>query len=170
MDLSHQGRQCCSVCVQRFVKSDIILTNTGDINLALLRNDALPLQTLPSTYNFKAYDKAILYPKGIHNRQSKGPMDICKTCYKYLKKQKQPLSSLANFQYYARDKLPPSVKEAFANASMFDIILVARCRATHIADLYSKKWGSPIYGYPSEMLQSYTKGNVAILPQDTINL
>ncbi|KAJ7192135.1 hypothetical protein GGX14DRAFT_406682 [Mycena pura] len=51
-----------------------------------------------------------------------------------------PLTS--NFQYYGRDELPPEVKAAFKASSIFDIMMVARCRATRVTNMFSNKPGA----------------------------
>lgn len=163
----------CAVCAQCAPKQSIISVHANDIDLTLLRNPALPPETHPTTYNFQAYDRAILYPLGLHDIDTKGIMDLCPSCYHTLNSsstKRQPLDSLANFQYYAIHELPGPVKAAFNNASMFDLMMVARCRATRITHLFSKKKDNPQYGIPEDQSQRYNKGNVAILPQNTINL
>ena len=76
---------------------------------------------------------------------------------------KQPLDSLANFQYYGHEALPDDdVHAAFKHATTFDVMMVARARATRITHLYSSKVDGHLAGMDPEISQSYNKGNVAI--------
>jgi hypothetical protein len=58
--------------------------------------------------------------------------------------------------------LPTAVDEAFRKASMFNLMLVARARATRVTYLLSDKLQVP--GDIHRVSQGYVKGNVAILP------
>jgi hypothetical protein len=49
---------------------------------------------------------------------------------------------------------------------MFDIMMVARSRATRITQFYSKTKGSPNFSQDSTVSQRYDRGNVSIIPQD----
>ncbi|KAJ7290044.1 hypothetical protein C8J57DRAFT_1164233 [Mycena rebaudengoi] len=86
---------------------------------------------------------------------------MCGPCRKALRDSRQPLESMANFQYYAHDELPLKVKAVFHGASMYDIMMVARCRATRITHLFKKAGKNSNPGS-----QGYSKGNVAIFAQD----
>ena len=68
---------------------------------------------------------------------------------------------------YAYSELPPEVIEAFRQASMFDLMLVAHACATHISFLLNDKSG---FSGDSRVCQGFVKGNVAVLPQDTLML
>jgi hypothetical protein len=98
-------------------------------------------------------------------------MDVCHSCYNDLvTKGRQPLDSLANFQYYGHEALSHDVRAAFENASLFDIMLVSRARATRITHLFSSKKDSSTYGHDPDLSQRYNRGNVAVFPQDNIRL
>ena len=58
---------------------------------------------------------------------SLGPLVACSTCAKCLTAQEPSLPpfALANYYYYANDRLPEHVGQAFAEASPFDLILVS---------------------------------------------
>ncbi|KAK7027675.1 hypothetical protein R3P38DRAFT_3315269 [Favolaschia claudopus] len=84
---------------------------------------------------------------------------MCKTCRSALKKNVQPLDSLANFQYYARAELPRDVRSAFEQASLYDLQLVSRSRCSRITHLISTDKRRAVS-------QGYVQGNVAIFPQD----
>jgi len=62
------------------------------------------------------------------------------------------------------------VKCAIDEASMFDIMMVSKLRATRITHLYSSKEGSSLYGTDPMLSQRYSRGNVAVLPQDTASV
>jgi hypothetical protein len=53
---------------------------------------------------------------------------------------------------------------------MFDLMLISRARATKLTQLYSKKKDSPLHGTSSSESQQYCRGNVAVLPQDSLHL
>src|SRR5262245_16054420 len=110
------------------------------IDFTLLQNPHLPAETLPTTYNLEAYSNAILYHKGLHSKSALGPIDLCTKCKNSLvDRKKQPLDSLANFQYYAHNELPVDVKNCFENASVYDLMLVSRSRIMRITHLFSGK-------------------------------
>ncbi|KAG1874903.1 hypothetical protein F4604DRAFT_2008883 [Suillus subluteus] len=122
--------------------------------LHLLRNDCLPEHTLPRTYAFELYDQAILYPKGLQELWAKTDLYLCWTCRSALicKFLRQPVNSLANFQYYVHERLLSLICVAFSEASVYDLMLIAQARASQIAS------------------QQYNKGNVAVRAQDSTEL
>lgn len=148
----------CAVCGKTKRHKDVTAADPQDIDLTLLQNPCLPPETNPTTYNFEAYDRAILYHVALHQKDKKGPIDTCASCLKELKDGNQPLDSWANFQYYARDELPPAVRNAFAAASMFDLMMVARSRATKITHLFSEKPNTPLYGTSPATSHDTTEG------------
>ncbi|KAJ7152241.1 hypothetical protein C8R43DRAFT_1087883 [Mycena crocata] len=91
---------------------------------------------------------------------------MCSSCKKPLKKKLQPLDALANFQYYARDELPEDVKEAFAKASLYELMMVSRSRATRITHMFCEKKDARGHEKIYETSQGFSQGNVAILAQD----
>lgn len=114
---------------------------------------------------------AILWYKALHDPNERGDLDMCVSCqHELVGLGKQPLDSLANFQYYGHEALPDDVHAAFKHATTFDIMMVARARATRITHLYSSKVEGPMAGTDPEISQSYNKGNVAILPQDSVHV
>ena len=171
MDPSAWVMVACAVCGQRIPKKDIHLIQPEDIDFSLLQNPHLPDETRPTTYNLQAYEGAILCPKGLHCKERLGPLDICPKCETALvERKKQPKNSLANWHYTGVDELPADVKEAFRTATMFDIMMVARSRATQITQLYSNKKGSFNYQQNHSESQRYDRGNVSIIPQDSAQL
>ncbi|KZP32476.1 hypothetical protein FIBSPDRAFT_907211 [Athelia psychrophila] len=159
MDPVVQKQQPCAVCAQCNIDAEMHVVDATNLDLRCLRNDALPLEVLPTSYNLVAYQGAILYPLGLEDTTSLGYMHM------YSPIPKQPLDSLANFQYYGIDELPREVKSAFDSASLFDIMMIAKYRASRITYMY-KTWGPDSLNQP----QGYSKGNVAILPQNTVAL
>ncbi|KZV66482.1 hypothetical protein PENSPDRAFT_585286, partial [Peniophora sp. CONT] len=86
---------------------------------------------------------------------------VCASCRVSLGHGEQPLDAIANYQYYAYDRLPPEVAKAFAESSLHERQLVAGCRASKITFLYTAG-STPDKKFP----QGFVKGNVAILPQE----
>ena len=85
-----------------------------DGDFRLLQNPCIPDQCQPRNYNFHVYSRAILWYKGLHNRDDCGDVDVCVSCHHELVSLgKQPLDLLANFQYYAHEALPNDVHNAF---------------------------------------------------------
>ena len=100
---------------------DILVVPPDNIDFSLLQNRFLPVETLPTMYNIDAYNGAILYPLALHNVQAQDTVDMCQLCYHSLViRKKQPVDSLANFQYYVIAELPAKTKGVFESASMFD--------------------------------------------------
>ena len=160
----------CAVCRYAVPTSKCHTVDPHEVDFTLLQNAHLPVDTLPSNYNLEAYSNAILYHKGLHSTTSLGPVDMCSSCkHALVGQKKQPLDSLANFQYYAHGELPDKVRQGFQQASMYDLMLIARSRTTRITHLFSSKQGSSLSGDPS-VSQRYNRGNVAILPQDSVHL
>jgi hypothetical protein len=76
------------------------------------------------------------------------------------------LDALANFQYYARDELPMDVRSTFAASLLYDLMMVSRSRATQITHMLCEKPGAKGHDKVRAFSQEYSKGNVAIFPQD----
>ncbi|KAJ7046273.1 hypothetical protein C8F04DRAFT_894650, partial [Mycena alexandri] len=91
---------------------------------------------------------------------------MCLTCKNALKKKHQPLDALANFQYYAWDELPAAVLEAFKTASLYDLMMVSRTRCTRVTHMFCDKKDAKGWEKVRSLSQGYSKGNVAIFPQD----
>nr|VWO99644.1 AGC/PDK1 protein kinase [Ganoderma boninense] len=87
----------------------------SDFDLTLLRNDDLPRKVLPTTYNFAAYNEALLDPKGLVDRDEPGNVLMCERCHRDLVvKRRMPRLCLANWLYYGHEELPAGPKAAFA--------------------------------------------------------
>ncbi|KAJ7158211.1 hypothetical protein C8R43DRAFT_882687, partial [Mycena crocata] len=93
-------------------------------------------------------------------------MRICFGCSRVLRKKIQPVDALANFQYYARAELPKDVKEAFEQASLYDLMMVSRSRATRITHMFCEKPDARGADKHYATSQGFSQGNVAIFAQD----
>jgi hypothetical protein len=116
--------------------------------LDLLHNPYLPDYNLPNSYNIELYRHTILYLKGMYSTASIAPLQLCHQCQCSLCAEKpvRPRNSLANFQYYGRERLPNLTRRAFDEASPFDLMLIARCRVSTITHHYcSKGWEVDAY-------------------------
>ena len=165
MHASSQLRLPCAVCGQRFKCDDLRSVEANSVHLSCLRNEFLPAFVIPTTYDFILYDRAILCPAGLDDPWLLCNMKMCMSCFRsVVDEQIMPVDALTNFQYY---ELPLEVIEAFRQASMFDLMLVARARATRISFLLNEKSG---FSGDSRVCQGFVKGNVAVLPQDTLTL
>ncbi|KAF8203460.1 hypothetical protein K438DRAFT_1964942 [Mycena galopus ATCC 62051] len=81
----------------------------------------------------------------------------------------QVLNALANFQYYGRDELPSLVKAAFTEAYLFDMMMTAYSRCTRITYWFRESAGDRT-DESRAISQRFSKGNVAIFPQDVATL
>ncbi|KLO06710.1 hypothetical protein SCHPADRAFT_837660, partial [Schizopora paradoxa] len=160
----------CAICGQACKKEEIKTMELSEEKLKLLQNSVLPTHVSPRSYNFEAYNKAILHPKGLTSISTKAPLNACQACRNSLKNNKQPIDSLANFQYYGWERLPDDVQAAFQSASIFDLMLISKARCSRINHLFVKNPHSPVYGGNPATSQRYSRGNVAIIPQDSAQL
>ncbi|KAG1821307.1 hypothetical protein EV424DRAFT_861670 [Suillus variegatus] len=172
MSPANQTRGACAVCAYNVRAAELVSVAVTRIPLILLQNECLPEHTLPRTYDFELYGRAILYPKGMTDCWSLAPLLLCSSCCAYLLRSqpRQPVNSLANFQYYGHERLPEAVRCALQNASLYDLMLISRARASHITHFYSHKFRSGGYRQSEESSQRYNQGNVAIRPQDSPQL
>jgi hypothetical protein len=155
----------CAVCAQHFKSDKIEEVDLRSIDLKLLRNSALPHMVLPNSYVMDAFDGAILYSKALRSTDRYTSGDVCWLRFETLQAAKMPENALANFQYYADDRLSIAVANAFEKASLFDLMLVARVRMTKISYLFNHKMGGA-----DDTHQGFIRGNIAVLPQDTMKL
>lgn len=171
MDLDNWVMKPCAVCSQRTPKRELSVLNHEDVDFRLLQNPHLPNETLPTTYNLLVYEYAILNPNALHDRENLGALDVCRSCETELvDRNRQPKNALANWHYSGFDEIPIAVQKAFKDSSMFDLMMVARCRSTRITQLYLNKKGSPNYQGDASESQRYDRGNVSIIPQDSVTL
>jgi hypothetical protein len=78
-----------------------------------------------------------------------------------------PLIVLRISSINAHNELPTNVHDVIQRASVYDLMLIARACVTRITHVFNKKDDIDPSGDYS-MSQKYTRGNVAILPQDSI--
>ncbi|EIW86686.1 hypothetical protein CONPUDRAFT_44262, partial [Coniophora puteana RWD-64-598 SS2] len=167
-DETAMAMAACAVCAYSIPEVDLMTIPTARVPLQLLGNEFIPDELLPIAYDIGAYQRAILEPSGI----TPDGLRLCHSCSRSLLSHPphQPKNALANFQYYARDRLPDDVRSSLSAASPVDRILIARAQASKIVHVYSHKQGSNSSRFPEEASQRYVKGNVAILPQDSVAL
>ncbi|KAJ8462784.1 hypothetical protein ONZ51_g10676 [Trametes cubensis] len=139
----------CAVCGRLTLPEKATYEKASLLNLHLLRNDVLPEEVLPTTYNRAEYDGAILHPKGLRV---------------------MPKYALANWLYYGHDALPADVKAAFQSSTSVERKLISRARASTISFKFCDMKGHPMYGSHPLSSQKCVKGNIAIHPQDATHL
>lgn len=161
MDPVHHIYDACAVCGQKKKPSELSTVDAAELDLTVLRNDAIPSHLWPTTYNFHEYDRAFLCPYGMHDPESLSELSVCNTCLRSLDQGNQPRDALANWQYYGLECLPENVRSAFAESTVHERQIVAACRATTVSYIIEKEKG----GDP-DVPQRYCKNNVAIIPQD----
>jgi hypothetical protein len=120
--------KACAVCGKGVCESQISVLHADTIDLTLLRNENVTSdpRLVPKGYNFRAYDRAILYHGGLITPGKRGYMQICEECRNCLMRKKQPLDSWANYQYYGLDCLPDEVATRLKMLSDFDKMMICR--------------------------------------------
>ena len=173
----------CGPCGRRTLLSKITLVSTADFDLNLLRNDGLPAKVRPTTYDFEAYQGALLHPKGLVDLWQVGDVRMCEVCQRELVgKGRMPRLCLANYLYYAYNELPPRAKEAFDASSYTEHLMLARARCSKISyrftelgkgtddlDDTAKRKSRPPADVEARS-QRCTKGNVLVMPQNSTHL
>lgn len=162
----------CAVCQKICFGSDYRTVPHEDVDFSILCNPDIPDHLLPVTYDIEVYGRAILYAKGLHSLDQQGNVDMCLACHKSLVKSDPPQLPkfvLANYYYYARERLPLPVRDAFADASIYELNLVAACRASCITHRFTVDASHGLRFDPSTA-QGFSRGNTIILPQDPSGL
>ncbi|KAH9858159.1 hypothetical protein C2E23DRAFT_719193, partial [Lenzites betulinus] len=165
--------EVCAVCGRRTPPNEILFIKAARIPFELLRNDHLPEEVLPISYNREAYDGAILHPKGLEHTERRGRIKTCKECRKDLCERDRaimPRYALANWLYYGYERLPDLVKDAFSESTQPERILVSRARSNRVSFKFSELKDHALYGTDPQVSQGCVKGNVAIHPQDAAHL
>ena len=173
----------CGPCGRRTPSAELTAVSHMDFDLGLLRNDALPFNVRPTTYDFEMYHEALFSPKGLTNPWELGPVLMCECCRRELVvKKRMPRLCLANWLYYAHDELPNDVRTAFREATFVDKLLVARARSSRISFRFSEVRGTPrtnngtdvgsheVPGSNPALSQRFIKGNVLVMPQNSTHL
>ncbi|KAJ7725053.1 hypothetical protein B0H16DRAFT_1333049, partial [Mycena metata] len=159
----------CAVCATRTMASHISDVAASDVDLLLLRNDELPRRTWPTSYDFVAYDRAILCAAGLSDTTAPAMMQICRRCIKSLDRKTMPKFALANWLYYGREALPADVREAFDTASIFERMLISRVRYNSVSCRFKASSYDPTEDEPEQtyLLRNYrrgVRGNVVVAP------
>ncbi|KAI0359122.1 hypothetical protein OH77DRAFT_1395929, partial [Trametes cingulata] len=170
MSTARLSELVCAVCGRRTAPEHVTLVKPARVDLSKLRNDGLPAKLLPMSYNLQAYEGAILHPKGLTNVSIRADLRICCDCLRELNDNRLPKFALANWLYYAHERLPVEVQRAFRESTQVERILVSRARASTISFRFSDMKGHALYGTRPEASQRFVKGNVAIHPQDAPHL
>lgn len=179
----------CGPCGRRTSPSDATLVSPTDFDLTLLRNDGLPDKVKPSNYSLLAYDGALLNPKGLVDPWHLNQINMCEACRReLLEKRRMPQLCLANYLYYALDKVPAQVKDAFDSSTFTERRLIGRARCSRISyrftELRKKKAESDDDTLEDSITtresgswearrarsQRFTKGNVLVMPQNSTHL
>ncbi|KAI9058555.1 hypothetical protein FKP32DRAFT_1582428, partial [Trametes sanguinea] len=163
----------CAVCARRTPPDRVVAIPSSRVPLEVLRNPALPALTLPRSYNFAAYNEAILHPKGLTDLNQQGPMNICQECRGDLfhaQGPRMPLYALANWLYYGHDALPVAVRDAFQASTQVERMLISRARSSKVSFKFCDLVGHSMHGTDPRTSQGCVKGNVAIHPQDATHL
>ncbi|KAF5325600.1 hypothetical protein D9611_000598 [Ephemerocybe angulata] len=162
-------RRPCAACSALKYHRELTKKPASRYDLTLLRNDEIPRHLRPATYNFEAYDRAILDPDGLEDKSRKGWMWLCPTCLRDLAKGSMPKLALSNWLYFAREHLPDPVRRALKEMSIFEKALICRvrtnsllCRFTGIDDdLYEESFAKGA---------RHIKGNIMSTPLDAMRV
>ncbi|KAJ7178800.1 hypothetical protein C8R43DRAFT_871342, partial [Mycena crocata] len=165
----------CAVCATRTCAVDVHDCDASAIDLTLLRNDRLPPASLPTSYNFQAYDRAILCSAGLSNSNVPSVVQVCTECQKKVLHGGMPKLALANWLYYGREALPHDVREAFDTASIFECMLISRVRYNSVSCRFKASQYDPTADETEDtyVLRNYRKGvrgNVVVTPLDVARL
>ena len=178
MATSELRRVVCAACAKRSTLATSTRIHAKDIDLSLLRNDCLHKRLLPTEYNLEVYQNALLNVNGMEDRERLGYLRVCTMCRDSLSRGNMPKFALSNWLYYARNALPPDVKRAFEEATLFDRMLVSRARANTICVRFrGTNWISPDGEDETESKAQFVgnarkglRGNVLVTPRDVVQL
>lgn len=168
----------CAVCARYSNEPDTSMVDPVNIPLDILRNDALPIRTRPTSYDFDIYRRAILCSEGMQNPWALSALRLCQVCRRQLlEKTRMPKLCLANWLYYGHEALPSVVRQAFQGSTQFDRLLVSRARGSRISyrftELRQKHLDfddAPNTAYDKSTAQRFTKGNIIVMPQNSTQL
>ncbi|KAF5325922.1 hypothetical protein D9611_000998 [Ephemerocybe angulata] len=132
MGLEKFLRRPCAICSSLTTRSELQRTDSYSLDLSVLKNDDLPEHLQPRSYNFAAYDRAILDPHGMEDLTRRGWINVCCQCYSEVSKSQMPKFALCNWLYYAREHLPMDINEAFNAMSVFEKALICRVRTNSL--------------------------------------
>ncbi|KAI0075283.1 hypothetical protein K474DRAFT_1600104, partial [Panus rudis PR-1116 ss-1] len=171
LKIANGDNYACAVCAKKANSHELRPIHPNKFDLTLLRNDSIPIDALPKTYNIQAYEGAILCPIGMLNTFEKDELCLCATCSRSLTVNKaMPKFALANYLYYGHHSLPPDIKDSFQDASIYELLLISRARVNKVSFKFSDCVdGTQGIGHPRTS-QRYLKGNVLVLPQHSTKL
>ncbi|KAJ6562862.1 hypothetical protein DFH09DRAFT_920516, partial [Mycena vulgaris] len=165
----------CAVCAKRTSAVNVDTVASHSLDLQLLRNEALPRKTWPTTYNFQAYGRALLCSAGLSNLEKPSLLSICIVCHASLRRGDMPKFALANFLYYGQEALPPDVKEAFDQSSLFERMLICRVRYNSVSCRFKASDYDPNEEEDAQKTflrdkRKGVRGNVMVTPLDVARL
>ncbi|KAJ7490424.1 hypothetical protein B0H11DRAFT_1719437, partial [Mycena galericulata] len=165
----------CAVCAKRTRASDIVQVVAAVVDLKLLRNDALPPKALPVSYNFQAYDRAILCSAGLSDLDKPDKLFLCIPCEQSLRSSELPKFALANWLYYGREALPDDVRKAFDESTIFERMLVCRVRYNSVSCRFKASDYDPTEEEDAQtfVLRNFRKGvrgNLIVTPLNAASL
>ncbi|KAJ7157047.1 hypothetical protein C8R43DRAFT_1087285 [Mycena crocata] len=165
----------CAVCATHICAADVHDFDASTLDLTALRNDELPDKVRPTSYNFDAYDRAILCSAGLTDPDSPATIQVCVKCQKKFLRGIMPKLALSNWLYYGREALPADVREAFDTASIFECMLISRVRYNSVSCRFKASQYDPTEDESEESyaLRNYRKGvrgNVVVTPLDVARL
>lgn len=162
-------RYICACCSKKTPDHEMVRKRASKVPFHLLRNDELPAAVLPTTYNFEAYERALLHPKGLTNIHVRSDIWLCTVCWRSLDKGEMPKFALANWLYFGYDELPGDARMAFEESSRMERLLVSRARLTRICFKYSEDPEHTAAKDPTTS-QKYNRGNIMVMPQDALHV
>ena len=157
MSMEALREHVCTSCAHRMPREMMLFVKAAKIDFSLLRNDHIPEDVLPISYNRAAYGGAILNPKGLTSLQSRADVKLCIECERSLRKGQMPKYALANWLYYGHDRLPADVQQAFKEATQVERVLVSRARGNRILFRFCETKGHYLYGTDPHTSQSYVR-------------
>ncbi|KAJ6507241.1 hypothetical protein C8R47DRAFT_966770, partial [Mycena vitilis] len=165
----------CAACAKQTYACEIDTVPVDSVNLTLLRNEALPRQMWPNSYDFSAYSMALLCAAGLSNPLQPVYMSLCSDCGLSLRAGRMPKFALCNWLYYGREALPAEVREAFDQSTLFERMLICRVRYNSVSCRFKASDYDPTKeeDAKTELLRNYRKGvrgNVVVTPLDVAQL
>ncbi|KDR72120.1 hypothetical protein GALMADRAFT_24825, partial [Galerina marginata CBS 339.88] len=163
----------CAACSLREMAGKTELVDGCSIDFTLLRNDDLPIHLRPVSYNFFAYNRAILDPAGLTSLNTVDQLILCQNCHSSLQRSTMPKFALCNWLYYAKDRLPHNVQNAFKDSTIFERMMIARARCNSVCCRFNYNATEHVGGQHSETLSRLRKGikgNIMVAPLDVVRM
>ncbi|KZO91189.1 hypothetical protein CALVIDRAFT_489483, partial [Calocera viscosa TUFC12733] len=161
----------CAVCSTTCSVSGSIRYPVDELDLSLLTNENIPPYLAPTGYDWEAYGRAFLDCRSMDVLERPGgSLRVCVACSSSLHRGRRPEFAICNGYYFAYNRVSSLVRRAFDDASVFELMLVSRVRGNTITYKYSERGGNVDSGKARSLSQSYGRGNVMVLPQDSLTL